>query len=72
MDTPTAAKAAKLFRDWELYGLALSALEAGTPIIFYTELTANRPFTMPENLRGDLIRHFRKLKEAVTAEIEAL
>jgi hypothetical protein len=69
MDISIAAKAAQNFQWYTRLCEALAALESKKAIAFYCE---GITFELPDELRADILRHFRKAKEAVTAEIQNL
>lgn len=71
MDMLTAAKAASLFADFEKACVAIAALETERPLYFFTTGEA-RGMSMPNDTRAELIRYFRKVKQACQSDIEFL
>jgi hypothetical protein len=71
MDMSTAAKAASAFNNFELMCRAIAALEQPNQMYFFVNSQGDG-MVMPEETRGDLIRHFRKAKEGYQQDIENL
>jgi hypothetical protein len=71
MEMSKAAEAHCLYRNYELMCEAIATLQKGGALYSYCA-GSNQGFNIPEETRGDLVRHFQKNKAVILAEITAL
>lgn len=71
MEQSKAAEAHCLYRNYELMCEAIATLQGGGQLYMFCA-GSNQGFNVPEETRGDLVRHFQKNKALILAEIAAL